>query len=362
MNILFFIESGCGVGVLLCDQISAIYQQNKNIIAVASSLEQQPSLIAGLQKDGIEVISMAGMEDHLNFKEHVLLLRKSVVEKKIDVVHVQTNWQLVMTFFAFLGLKTKPKIVYTIHSFRNHRGWVIQNITRILMSIILFLLSDKVFATSEFLKKKFSILGSKISILPLGINQIYIDRLYVEPQDNITIIFPARFREGKRQDMIIRALACYINETGDDSIKLILPGDGEHLKECIVLADLLGLKNNINFPGLCSVSQLLDLYDHSNILVCSSVSETYCLSIVEGISLGKCVLSTPVGIASEILDNKTTGFIFNTEDELKEYLKKIHTGKINHKQICKNNYNRKNLYSWNSVSTIYLDVLNRLFK
>lgn len=358
MNILFFTESGHGVGALLCDQISAIYQQNKNTIAVASSLEQQPGLIAGLQEQGIEVISMPGMENHLNFKEHVLLLRKSVVEKKIDVVHVQTNWQLVMTFFAFLGLKIKPKVIYTIHSFRNHKGRFEQNVTRILMSIILILFSDKVFATSEFLKNKFSILGSKIFILPLGIDQSYIDREYVEPQDGITMIFPARFREGKRQDMIIRALACYINETGDESIKLILPGDGAYLEECIILADQLGIKRNVNFPGLCSTTQLLDLYDRSNILVCSSVSETYCLSIVEGVSLGKCVLSTPVGIASEILDNKTTGFIFNTEDELEEYLKKIHFGKINHKQICKNNYNRRNLYSWYSISTKYLEVLN----
>lgn len=360
MNILYFAETGLGVGSMCCEQVSAIYKQNKSTIAVVSGLEQQTGLILGLQNQGIKVIPMTGMEYHLNFKEHVLLLRKNVIANNIDIVHVQTNWQLVMSFLALLGIKNRPKIVYTIHSFRNHKGWLEQNITRLLMTIILFLFSDIVFAPSRFLKQKFSIISSKIFILPLGIDQMYIDRAYVETDDNIRMIFPARFRDGKRQEMIIRALARYIIETGDYSIKLILPGDGEHLEDCIVLSEHLGIKNNVEFPGLCSKVQLLELYDKSNVLVCSSVSETYCQSIIEGFCLGKYVISTSVGVASEILDNKTSGFLFSTEEELILHLKNLFYDRVDYKSIGVSNYHKRFTYSWDNITAKYLNLLSRI--
>lgn len=362
MKILFFTESGLGVSALACDQLKAIHEKNEDVYAVVSSFEQEPGLINSLEEKGINVVRMDGMENHQNFWLHAKKLKEVVVNNSIEFVHVQTNWQLVMTYFAFRKIRCKPKVIYTIHSFRNHKGLLECFLAKLLITLILFLFSDLVFASCKFLKNAFSVLGSKVVILPIGIDQMYIERAFVKPIKNIVMIFPARFREGKHQDILIRALRSYINKTGDKGIKLILPGDGENLDLCITLSKELGVDRQVEFPGLCSKTSLLSYYDQSNILVCSSASETYCQSIVEGLALGKCILSTPVGVATEVLDNKQSGFIFHNEEELVKLLLDIHSGEILLNNICEYNYNKRLDFSWRNISSIYMDYLLNIKK
>lgn len=55
------------------------------------------------------------------------------------------------------------------------------------------------------------------------------------------------------------------------------------------------------FPGLCSKRQTKELYLQSNIGIVSSNSETFGQSIVEPFVLGRCILTTAVGVAPDII-------------------------------------------------------------
>lgn len=357
MNILFFVESGLGVGALLCDQVTSIHNYNPDTIAVASTKEQEPNLINKLSSKGIETIILEGLENHKQLLFHAKILRKLLKNRKFDVIHVQTNWELLLTRISLLGLNYKPQIIYTIHSFRNNKGWIKKTIAKYIIIVSLALFCDRVIAPSKYLEKEFSIIQKKLYSLPLGIDDDYIKRNFVVPPGNLVMIYPAAFRQGKRQEMIIDALYKYIRATGVKDVKLILPGVGGTMDACICQVKESGLEDYVEFPGYCSKSELLRHYDRSNVLICSSISETYSQIIAEGLALGKCIITTPVGIALDIIDDNSTGFVFSTEDELVSRLIAIGEKKEQLLYICKMNYSNRMKYSWMTISKQYLEFL-----
>ena len=80
------------------------------------------------------------------------------------------------------------------------------------------------------------------------------------------MIFPAQFRHGKNQDIIIRAFAEHIRRTNDNDSKLVLPGAGDLLSEMKGLTERLGISNRVEFPGLLCKEDVRLLYLKSNIL------------------------------------------------------------------------------------------------
>ena len=69
-------------------------------------------------------------------------------------------------------------------------------------------------------------------MLPLGVDEKFFEGSYQPLSiDNLRLIYPAQFRIGKNQDVVIRAFAEYRNATHDMDSILILPGDGELLQK-----------------------------------------------------------------------------------------------------------------------------------
>ena len=174
------------------------------------------------------------------------------------------------------------------------------------------------------------------------------------------MIFPAQFRHGKNQDMIIRAFASHISKNNDKTSHLTLPGDGPLQNKMKNLASELNIADRITFPGQCTKNEILQLYLKSNIGIVTSNSETFGQSIVEPFVLGRCIISTPVGIATDIITNNENGYIINSENELINILNKLYHHPNIIQDIGQNNFNRRNLFKWDKISIKYKDLLNTL--
>lgn len=361
MNILFFLESGSGNIKYLYDELIAINKTlNHKIIAGVSTKDLEFGITESLNKNDIPIITFEQMEYHKKFCKHIVQLNTFLQNTSIDIIHVQTNWQLLICYFASLFLKKKPKIIYTIHAFRNNESFIKRHIAKWLINLALYIMADHVIATCNFVYQNFKSLKEKLTILNIGIDELYIKHPFKEPNSTLSLIFPAIFREGKCQETIIKALSKYIRITHDKNALLILPGNGENFDKCYELAAKEGVSNQVLFPGLCSKEELLKYYDKANILVCSSISETYCQSIVEGICLGKCIITTPVGVATEIIEDKVNGFIFNTVDELCEILIYLNSNKDKLLRIGKINHEKGHRFSWNRLVVEYDKIFNNL--
>ncbi len=357
MNNLLFFASDFKIGLssLLTDELLAFYQYGIDVYAVAGENEQELGLTQKIESEAIPITRIEGLDEHRKFKNLVKSLKEIIVKNKVQVVHVQNNWQLALiTYIKYqLLLKQKIRIVYTLHGFRHNNLWK-SYIAQLVIGTALLFFADKVICMSGYLKRKFRLLSYKIELLPLGVSSsFFTDGLQPLPQNGLQMIFPAQFRHGKNQDIIIQAFAEHIKRTNDKDSKLILAGTGDLLGEMKDLTDRLGISDRIEFPGLLSKENIRQLYLKCNIGVVSSNSETFGQSIVEPFVLGRCVISTPVGIANDIIHDGVNGYIYTHQKDLTEIFYYLYSHQEEIPRIGKNNYKDRDLFNWESISISY---------
>lgn len=359
-NLLFFTSDyKIGQSSLLTDQLIALCDGNVDVVAVSGEKEQEKGLKERTLSREIDVRYIDGLDEHANFKGLARKIAEIVRQEKVQYVHVQNNWQMMLVVFAKfillhdLGLK----IIYTIHGFRNNTP-VKAIIARVVIGIMLFLFANRVICMSTYLKQNFKFLGKKITLLPLGISDDYFFSKQPElPQNGLQMVFPAQFRKGKNQDLIIRAFARHIENCSDKDSHLYLPGRGELGDYMKSLTQELGISDRVSFLGFCTKQEVLQLYMKCNVGVIASNSETFGQAIVEPFVLGRCVISTHVGVADDILIDGENGFFFSIEDELVELFDRLYQ---NPKLISKAgeiNYDKREMFSWKGVTMKYVKMI-----
>ena len=355
-KLLFFASSHqTGLSPFLVDQAIALQRNHVEMISVSGEKEQQDGLSEKMRKANVKLVRIQGLDDHGDFFLLVSELKKLLCEEQnINIVHVQTNWQLVLMVFAkFITLKWGLKIIYTLHFFRNNSRFK-SAIARVIMGIFLFLFAHKVICTCSYLKRNFNFLGRRIVILPLGVDDSYLEETRPNaPTKGLQMIFPAFFRKGKNQQLLVKAFAKHIKNTGDSLSSLILPGMGEYYDSVKQLATDLGIPDRVSFPGYTSKAELKKMYLNSNIGIVSSVSETFCQAIVEPFVLGRCVITTHVGVADDIIINGENGFLFSKEDELVGVFDKLYQNSDSIQQIGEKNFKLRSQFSWDVISEKY---------
>lgn len=360
MKRLLFFASDFKIGLsqVLAAQLKSLHEEGVDYIAVAGENEQEPGLSDRLMNSEIKLTRIDGLDTHKDFKRLAKSIATIIKDNHIDVIHVQNNWQLALVFAAkkVTSLFHGPEIIYTIHGFRNNNPYKAV-IARVVIGCGLLIMADKVICMTNYLKNKFGIVSHKVVRLYLGVDGNFFLKDFKAPQiDHLKIIFPAQFRVGKNQDIIVKAFADFVKMSGDNNVKLLLPGGGntEPIKR---LAKNLGIDDLISFPGLLTKNQIKEAYLNSNIAVVASNSETFGQSIVEPYVLGRCVLSTPVGIASEIITNGENGWIFNSQEELTQLLLELNNHKSRLITIGQNNYNRRLQFSWARITKQYISSI-----
>lgn len=362
-NLLFFASDyKIGLSSLLTDQLISIYKNGINVFAISGEQEQEQGLKYKLKKLNIPIYFINGLDKHSHIKFLTNSICEIILKNNITTIHVQNNWQLAIISYVRLKLilKKRLKVIYTIHGFRNNSK-IKSRIAQIIITIALLLFANKIICTSSFLKNKFKFLSFKISLLPLGISDGFFPETKPEiPSHGLQMIFPAQFRKGKNQDTIINAFAVYLKQSCDASSHLTLPGNGPFLNDMIELSYQLGISNRITFPGLCSKNEIYNLYLKSNIGIISSSSETFGQCIVEPFVLGRCVITSPVGIATDIIKNGENGFFFNNVDELIKIFLFLNNNKSLLSQISINNFSLRNQFCWSNISEQYANIIHTL--
>lgn len=360
-SVLFFASDyKIGLAALLTDQLLSLCEEGVPVYAVAGENEQEPGLSDKLAEKAVTIERIPGLDAHARFLHLAARIERIVKEQNIDIVHVQNNWQLAIVAYVKnkLRFRKKLKVVYTIHGFRNNNARKAV-VAQIVIGTALFLFADRVLCMTQYLKSKFRLLSYKIRILPLGINDgFYISEFDKPDVADLKLIFPAQFRQGKNQDVIIRALHAYIKRTGRYNIHLTLPGGGERMEQMQQLARDLNVSEHVSFPGLLPKQQIKDAYIAHNIAVIASDSETFGQSIVEPYVLGRCVISTPVGIAPEIIKAGESGYLFDTEDELTDILVSLSESPELLQTIARNNFKSRDAFRWSNISQKYISHLD----
>ncbi len=343
----------------VCSCLDAGVPQS-GLLCVSGEKEQFPGLFRRFDQKGVTCFTIRGLDEHHNFIRLVRDLGSLLASFRPDVVHVQTNWQLILAEAARFRYGGRYSIIYTVHGYR-HNYRFRSLFARYLIGVGLLLFADKVITPSSFLKRRFSLVEDKTAVIYLGVeNDLWCEYRPPVFAGTKRLIFPGEFRPGKNQDVLIRALKAYMDETGDHDVELYLPGQGANLEHCKSLCRQFGIEAKVHFPGFIDRTEMLRLYTLCQYAVIPSNVETFGLCIAEPYMLGRVVISRHVGVSDDLIVEGETGFFFEDGKDLPEVLKGIFSNAEKCMYISKNAYENRNVFSWEQICNRYLKTLDSL--
>lgn len=235
-----------------------------------------------------------------------------ISDRKIKIIHIHgaSYGSFYRKFVIFIIGKYlfKKKIIYHIHGAEFHLFYKRSN--RVTRKMIIFFINNCncVICLSQVWKQFFTrnFTPKKIEILPNIIDY----PVEIEKNKKATLIsFLFLGYIGKRKGIFDFLNVLIQNkERYETQIELLIGGDGEieHLKELIN-------KNNLNhfveFRGWMDNRKKIEAFSMTDILILPSYNEGLPISILEAMSYGKAIISTPVGGIPEIVKDKQNGLL-----------------------------------------------------
>jgi len=157
----------------------------------------------------------------------------------------------------------------------------------------------------------------KIRVIYNGLDTAELDRRRTEQPIAkpfpITITGLGRLTWNKGYDFLIRSFARFVERTGNRDAGLVIIGDGAQKEEFAKLADELGLRDRVLFPGF--QQNPYPWLAASDIFAVTSTNEGLPNALLEAMYLGNAPVSTRAGGADEAIDDGKNGFMLDYGDE-----------------------------------------------
>jgi glycosyltransferase involved in cell wall biosynthesis len=243
----------------------------------------------------------------------------------IDIVHGTLQ---IAFLFGFLGRwrsGRKPRLVCSLHTTVNRSlkdeifDWLLfAPLLTFCAGIITVCRNQK-----RYWSRKFPWLSRKMITVHNGVDlERYRDPLGSEgkgelrasmgiEEEDFVAVMVAGFRPEKGHVFALRAIERLVRE--GRKIKLILIGDGERRQELEALSRSLGLGETVLWMG-CRKDPRPYLSISDVLLLSSFAVETFPLSVLEALSMGKPVIATSVGGIPEVLREGINGILVKPRD------------------------------------------------
>ena len=118
----------------------------------------------------------------------------------------------------------------------------------------------------------------------------------------VRLLFVGRLSSVKGIDVIIKSMLTIKNKA-----ILSIVGDGELFNNLSHLIDDLDLSNQVTLCGSVTPEKVKDFYINNDVLIMNSILEGKPMTIIEAMSYGLPVITTPVGGICELVENNTNG-------------------------------------------------------
>lgn len=342
--ILFAYSEGVGLTYIMAHYSLAIKELVNDFIVVHNGFEQNPGLLLKLKEAKIDLINI----NKISIESYI---------KKGTIIHCQGFKQVKL--IEKIAQKKKAKILITLNAYRNAKFY---KKLYILYVMYRFKSIDKWIFSSYFSFLDFKRLGfnKNFNIIPLGIESIdkiqpanqYID-IFNKHKESYSknfkyIFYAAQFHEHKKHKLLIQTIE-HILKSNENFI-LMLCGSGKLINEINFLVEKNKIRNQVKFLGRIDRNKFLSHMKNATLAVVSSKTETFGHNILEPLVLDIPVVSTPVGIAPEIIKESINGFLSDLTNKQK------FNNSILYYCNSKRNVNNKNIrdkFSWTSIAKRY---------
>lgn len=179
--------------------------------------------------------------------------------------------------------------------------------------------SNLVVAPSRWFQQRciavFPELERKTTFIHNGINLDELTDLSLGKAKNMTgpyVLCISAYKEQKAIDVLVRAFT-RVHEI-DPAIKLVIVGGGDLRHESEDLANVLGIRDRIEFLGPKSRAEIATLLSGCKVFVLPSRFETFGIVILEAMACQKPVIATRAGGMPEIIENGKNGILVEPDN------------------------------------------------
>jgi glycosyltransferase involved in cell wall biosynthesis len=157
---------------------------------------------------------------------------------------------------------------------------------------------------------------------------------------NRYILCVAELQEYKAVDILLRAAKPLL--TNEDSLTLVLAGDGPLRRDLESLASSLGIRHRTMFLGTQGASEIATLLHGCEMLVLPSRMEPFGIVLIEAMASKAPVVATNVGGIPEIVEHEVSGLLVEPEnpEALSAAIRRVLTDVNLKKELVENGYAR----------------------
>lgn len=288
---------------------------NKEKFDVSVVLPKGSALVDELKNTTVKIIEINGLKDKSWDFKSLWKLIKVFKKEKPDIVHTHASFTARLAAKLFKSIK----IVYTRHCAYPVSNSIKKGIGHYIYKYLNEFYADRIIAVGNAAEENLLEGGISPEIIDTFFNGVekvnetseedkkVLRKKYNIKEDEKVIGIIARLEEVKGHDTFIESAKILLEEKKINAKFLIL-GTGsqeERLKQKV--ADL-GLSNSIIFTGFVSnVGDFLNIFDVQ--INCSFGTETSCLSLLEGMSIGIPAVATNYGGNPYLIKDGENGYI-----------------------------------------------------
>lgn len=305
-----------GAGVLLSNLLSSF---DRDTVQSAVALPCGSKLAPRLIKMGVPVLYLSEACDRVSWGS-VWELFRIIRRNKVDLVHA--NAALSARVAARL---CHVPVVHTRHCYFPPSGLFAKPFFKSTAGFCNRLLSDYVIATADAAAENLRQLGipeKKISVIingSLPVREVDEQTLedtrkkYGIQKEDFTVGICARLEDCKGHDIFLSAAAILRERRPDIPFRFLIIGDGSRRAELKKMTADLGLSDEVVFTGF--VADMAPIYRILRVGVnCSCGTETSCLAISEGMSVGLPTIASDYGGNVAMIGESGAGFLFPVGD------------------------------------------------
>lgn len=345
-NILFYTDTPIFGGaerqmVLLAKFLNSAQY---NVLLACSADRTVDPLAENFERLGKKVFRINALHKH--DPRHYFHLRRLIKECGVNLLHAHV-WNPASCRYAYLAAKSaKIPLVITEHdpgeisSLKNLiKKYLLKNVSAVIA------ISEE---NKKFLATAYPHLSSKITVVHNGID--------IDEFENRLADFTDRekyrkeiFGAGPHQKIIlcvaelhprkgIKYLIEAFEKIGDENLRLVVAGDGQHKKELAALAEKLGVKDYVKFLG--TRNDVPELMASADLFVLPSLHEAFGLVLLEAMLAKLAIISTNSGGVPEIIENEKNGLLASPADSdaLADAIKKLLASPDLNKKIVQAGY------------------------
>ena len=288
-------------------------------------------------------------------------------EWKLDIIHTQTEGT-VGSFSHIVAKKLNLPIVHTYHTlYEDYMYYVTHGhfdkmAKKILAKYTKYYYDhkcDEAIVPTDKIKdifiNKYHI-DRTIHVIPSGIDikKFYptnaskkrakeIRKKYHIADDDFVIGSVGRVASEKSFNKIIECLPDLIKM--NKRIKFMLVGDGVELGNLKKLAKDLKIDKNVIFTGLIDYNEITNYYQAFDVMVSFSKTETQGMTIAEALAAARPTICINDTSFEDIIQDNYNGYLFNSDDEFKQYVIDLSGDKELYKMLSSNAKNSVYSYS-----------------